>query len=48
MTSSSPERGGGPREARWRGPRASMLAALAPLHHRLSAAVPLPVPGRSK
>jgi hypothetical protein len=30
------------------GARASMLAALAPLHHRLSAAVPLPVPGRSQ
>jgi len=29
------------------GARASMLAALAPLHHRLAAAVPLPVPGRS-
>ncbi len=29
------------------GAHASMLAALAPLHHRLTAAVPLPVPGRS-
>jgi hypothetical protein len=29
------------------GARLSMLAALAPLHHRLAAAVPLPVPGRS-
>ena len=30
------------------GAHASMVAELAPLHHRLAAAVPLPVPGRSK
>ncbi len=45
MTSSSPERGGGPREAWWRGPRAPRWA---PSTVRLRRPVPLPVPGRSK
>ncbi len=43
---SSPERGGGPCEAWWRG--VSERAERSPLHHSLRRAVPLPVPGRSE
>ena len=42
---SSPERGGGPHEVRWRGASAASMEAWAP--STMLRMVPLPVPGRS-
>src|SRR5205085_11643210 len=44
---SSPERGGGPCEAWWRGPTFDAAERWAPSTTPLRVAVPLPVPGRS-